>query len=518
MKTLVPNYYILDKPKESTWAKYTKDTRLFLNWSFSLLFRRAFVSIAVGPNELMFQKSIHPMFLTDDRTEKGLVVINVLPEKNSTTVKDYFNKMPQFASRVKKRQWSSTNPAHKAHLDTIIDKIGRLLDGTSTQAKCEKKKYAIEDLHIKGLERLDAPLARYFQEQVQQKYGLDFFEKPRTAPLNFYTLETPNNSVLESVEVASEEEKEKPISERKYLISCMARNQNYMYWIKDFVTSAQNIGCSVVSFNYSGMDQSKGVIFTKNNMVKDALAQAKRLMELGVQPENIAVEGMSMGGAVATIAAARMHDQGFKVKLYNERSYRSLVRLVTGYLMPKSNSNPWNPINWLRYIAVGLAYVFVAPIMVLSGWHINAASAWDRIPSEYKSYSVARNHQDPKKYDDDEYVHDSYASIASLVDEHRRDVKHKQKKGAKLSREEELLLADKTEEHQFTLERSKANSKFDAHSAPRRFLSDTPNRKKTMQSYMGECLRKTLDIQPAAPHLPPDVCPYIPRARNGHGG
>jgi effector protein SdbA len=348
MKTLVPNYYILEKPKQGTWSKLWQDIGVFLNWGLTFIFRRVFINIAVGPNEITFQKSIHTIFLTDDRTEKGFVVINVLPEKTRST-DDYFNKLPQFTSKVQKRHWSFTNSAQKAHIDLIIIEIGRLLMGSSTQEKCSNKKFAIEDLHIKGIEHLDSQLTNYFKQQVRQKYGQEFFDRPRTVNLNFYTLETPDDAVLESVEVTSNAEKEKPFSERKFLITCMARNQNYMYWIKDFATSAQNIACSVIGFNYRGIDYSKGMICTKNSMVNDALAQAKWLMELGVKPENIAFEGMSMGGAVATITAARMHDQGFKVKLYNERSYRSLVRLVAGYLMPLRNSNPWSPMNWLRY-------------------------------------------------------------------------------------------------------------------------------------------------------------------------
>jgi effector protein SdbA len=155
-------------------------------------------------------------------------------------------------------------------------------------------------------------------------------------------------------------------------------------------------------------------------------------------------------------------------------------------------------------MAVGLTYVFVAPLMVALGWHINAASAWDRIPLKYKSYSVARNHQNPEKYNDDEYVHDGYASIASLIDEKKLEAKQKQKKGLTLSKEEHLLLADKTEAHEFTLEKTMVSNKYDAHSAPRRFLYDTQSHSKTMQTYMIESLRNTLNINAPIDELPLD--------------
>lgn len=496
MKTLVPNYYILKKPKRGLWAEYFREAFLLLNWSLSFVLRRFIINIALGPNEVKPQKPIHVMFLTDDRTEKGSVIINVLPSKPS---KNYFDKMPRFSNKVRKRQLSFNNPAHKAHVDTVIDEMGRLLEGKSSQDKCANKKFAIEDLHIKGLERLDKQLVCYFKEQVRQKYNKEFFEKPRAIKLDFYTLETSDDAILESVEVSNNNEKEKPISERKFLITCMARNQNYMYWLKDFYTSAQNIGCTVIGFNYRGIDYSKGMIWTQENIVDDVLAQTERLLQLGVKPENIAFEGMSMGGAVATIAAAKMHDKGFKVKLYNERSYRSLIRLIIGYVMPASNSNPWNPLNWLKYMIVGLTYVTLAPIIIILGWHLDAASAWNKIPHACKNYSLARNHENSEQYDDDDLVHDSFASIASLMAEHVEQVKQKQKDNtAELSIEEQQLLADKAECHEFTLDRNiKENPTPSSHSAPRRFLFDTKKHQTTMQTYMIESLRKTLGINPS---------------------
>ena len=52
---------------------------------------------------------------------------------------------------------------------------------------------------------------------------------------------------------------------------------------------------------------------------------------------------------------------------------------------------------------------------------------------EYKDYSVARNHTNPEQHDDDDLVHDSFSSIASLMDEHLEEVKKKQQNGESLS-------------------------------------------------------------------------------------
>lgn len=499
MRTVVPGYYVLEEPKRGLLAKCSRGLSSLLNWTLSYLVRRVIINIALGPDEVKFQKPVHVMFLTDDRTEKGSVIINVLPGKSNKPVKSYFDKMPSIISEMK-RQLSFDNPAHKLYVDSIIEEIGSLLAGTSKQDKCTNKKFTIEDIHLKGIERLDDRLAHYFKEQVRQKYDRDFFERPRTVNLDFYSLETPDDAILESVAVSNSDEQMKPMSERKYVIACMARNQNYMFWLKDFYTSAKNIGCTVIGFNYRGIDYSKGAVSTEISMVNDALAQAQRLLESGVKPEHIAFEGMSFGGAIATLTAATMHDYGLRVKLYNERSYRSLFRLIVGYIMPEANSNPWSPLNWLKYSVVGLTYLFIAPLIWIAGWHIDAASAWDRIPLAYKTYSVARNHENPEQYDDDDLVHDSFSSIASLMAEHVDEIKEKQKSGESLSMEEQQLLADKAKSHEFTLDRNnKTNNNPSPHSAPRRFLFDTESHQKTMQDYMIE--RLSLMLSSTTPAL-----------------
>lgn len=458
---------------------------------------RWIINVALGPDEIRPQKTVHVLFLSDDRTEKGNVIVNLLPGKANKVMTSYFDKMSWFPSKSKRRQLSFNNPKHKSYVDLMIDEIGLLLEGKSNQEKCKNKQFTIEEIHLKGIERLDDLLRTYFKEQIRQKYGTDFFERPRTINLDFYTLETPDKAILESVQVSNPDEQMKPMSERKFIITCMARNQNYMFWLKDFYTSATNIGCTVIGFNYRGIDYSEGFAITHHAIVNDSLAQAQRLLELGVKPENIAFEGMSLGGATATISAAEMHDKGFKVKLYNERSYRSLIRLIVGYVMPASNSNPWNPINWFKYLVVGLCYITIAPIIRFIGWHIDAASAWDRIPSQYKDYSVARNHQNPEQYDDDDLVHDSFSSIASLMAQHQEQIKKKQRNHEPLTMEEEQLLADDAESHEFKLDRTnKINTNPSTHSAPRRFLIDTKTRSKTMQDYMIGHLRLKFAINP----------------------
>ncbi len=177
---------------------------------------------------------------------------------------------------------------------------------------------------------------------------------------------------------------------------------------------------TAICFNYQGGDLSRGFLQTQNQMIEDVMPQVERLLDLGVKPENICLDGMCIGGAVATLATAKLHEDQKPVKLNNERSFRSLPRLGFGFIAPDKNNMNWlNPMTYIRYLGAGLVYVITWPLTVLSGWSMDAASAWEKIPEQDKIYSMVRDEQN-QQYD--EVVHDSISSIGSLVDAKRAHI------------------------------------------------------------------------------------------------
>ncbi len=453
------NYFILDRRQATFWQALFFIIKIpfsLPSWVVSFLLARSLTNITLNPTQVKKQRPIHLLYLSDDKEENGTVIVNLLPNEPRKALHDYLLKFNSavfrlpFLSGIKKRQLSYDNPKDKAHIDNIIHSIHLLTQGKSNAPKCEGKTFNLNNIHFKGLECLDNKLRAYFLNELYKEHGDDVF-KPHTTDLDFFTLETSEGAVLDSVAVTAANEKNKPIAERKFVIACMARDQNYINWVKDFKYSADQIGCTVIGFNYRGVDYSKGMVWTQENMINDTLAQVERLLALGAKPENIGLEGMCLGGAVATLAAARLHEQNLKVKLYNERSFRSLSRFITGFIIPDANCSLWNPVNWLRYITVGFVYIIIAPLVWLAGWQMDAESAWDKIPQTDKDYSVIRNPMDPNPEapKDDGVVEGSWASIASLMDEKRQNVIERKKQGKKLTPEEKLLLADIPKNHHF---------------------------------------------------------------------
>ena len=455
------NSYVIQEKLSTTLGQKVlsvlKAPLLLPQWIISFLMSRVMTNLILSPNFIASQKPIHHIHFSDDPLEKGNVIINLLPKDAHKTTHDYLLKLSGIFHlsflATKRKQLHLDNPKHKAHIDHLIKEVGLLHAGTSQVKKCVDKAFDWDEIHFKGLEYLDEPLRQYLYEQLETQHGWQDKQNSETK-ISFYSLETYDNAVLDSVAFSSESEEKKPMAERKFIITCLANGQNYINWMKDFNYSSKEIGCTVIGFNYRGIDYSQGLVWTENNMIDDVRAQVRLLLEQGAKPENIGLEGMCVGAAVATLAAAREHEQQIKVKLYNERSFRSIPRVLAGTFLPNTNSSLVNPLTWLRYLAAAIIFVVFTPFIWVAGWRMDVGSAWGKIPLPDKNYSIVRNpnDSDPKAPKEDGVIEDSWASLASLVDDKRDSALKKQKKGQCLTSEEEQLTTDRAETHHFKVD------------------------------------------------------------------
>jgi effector protein SdbA len=451
------SYIVQEKPMTTLGKKIlsvVKAPFFIPQWIVSFLISRAMTHLILSPNVTALQQPIHHIHFSDDPVEKGNVVVNLLPKDAYKTTHDYLLKLSSFFHlsflATKRKRLYLDNPKHKAHIDHLIKEISLLHAGSSQIKKCVGKAFDWDEIHLKGLDYLDEPLYHYLFEQLEAQHGWQNKQNKETK-INFYSLETDDHAVLDSVAVFSESEEKKSMADRKFIITCLANGQNYINWMSHFNYSSKAIGCTVIGFNYRGIDYSQGLVWTENNMIDDVRAQVRMLLEQGAQPENIGLEGMCVGAAVATLAAAREHEQQIKVKLYNERSFRSIPRVLAGAFLPKTTSSPLNPLTWLRYLTAGVIYLVFLPIIWVAGWHMDVASAWEKIPFADKNYSIVRNpnDSDPNAPKEDGVIEDRWASLASLVDVKRDSALKKQKKRQRLTAEEEQLTTDKAETHHF---------------------------------------------------------------------
>ncbi len=472
------NYFTLEKPArsyEEIGLDILKSPLRLPRWVISFLLARAITHIAVAPYEVKQQKAIHPIFLTDETDEIPTIIVNLLPKEEYKSAKDLFLKFNNaimtipFFSNIKKRQLSKSSEQDKQYIDNILDSIDLLILGESLEKHCQGHQFDWDAIHFKGMECLDEELREYFLQKLTDKYGTEP-QKNHKLNLDFFSLETGESAVLDSVAMSK---KSGPIdyATEKFIIFCMARNQNYISWMKNFNDCHEFINATIIGFNYRGIDCSKGMTWTQDNMVNDALAQVKRLLELGAKPENIGLEGMCIGGAVATLAAAELHAQGLKVFLYNERSFRSIPRLITGHLLPSENSNWMNPLNLLRFGMVGIIYITVVPFVYLSNWSLDAEEAWEKIPSYYKNYAVIYDPspQANPSLKSDDLINHSWASMAFFIQKKHGVLAAKRETQLVLTADEKEQIADLPSTHCFKLSGVEHKSDY-LHSTQSRFF------------------------------------------------
>ena len=110
-------------------------------------------------------------------------------------------------------------------------------------------------------------------------------------------------------------------------------------------TFNQDPSRTVVACNYDGVGFSTGPTSNLENTFKAVLSQIDRLVEKeGIPPENILIQGHSLGGLVAQYLLAKCHARGQHVRAWIDRTGPSLTDIITGMV-------------WEAFDRVGLAWL-----------------------------------------------------------------------------------------------------------------------------------------------------------------
>ncbi|MCS5710403.1 hypothetical protein [Candidatus Berkiella aquae] len=131
--------------------------------------------------------------------------------------------------------------------------------------------------------------------------------------------------------------------------------------------------CVVINFDYPGVGDSTGKSTKSKHLVDAGMAQVQRLLDMGVPAENILLKGQSIGGGVATLTAAKFHQEGHRVHLYNQRSFSKLSTAAK------------------QMLGGGRLGSIAASIIKATGWEIDSLKAWKKIPDAYKDFCFAVN-------------------------------------------------------------------------------------------------------------------------------
>ncbi len=186
-------------------------------------------------------------------------------------------------------------------------------------------------------------------------------------------------SNLNTYEFIPEEIKAKEKSEQKYVVKFNGNAEFAATKILESKEEASRLGYVAIAFDYPGVATDDPKARNPKELVKAGIAQVDRLIAEGAKPENIILDGHSLGGAVATLVAAHYHSKKppQTVNLVNGRSFSKLSTATEHLIKNQTGSAVLGKITGKAIKAIGL--------------EMNAKKAYNRIPEENKSFYFAKN-------------------------------------------------------------------------------------------------------------------------------
>lgn len=190
----------------------------------------------------------------------------------------------------------------------------------------------------------------------------------------------------------------------------------------------------IVGFNFRGTMASTGRAWSEDHWIDDVKSIIKHYQDQGVPLENILLHGHSLGGAIVTVAAARLYEEAKKkalkdgtdpkavksVKLLNNRSftsltdfivksvlksagsallagiiYGSLIGLIIGASLITSSVLAATLLISLNFITPKISFSLIQPIIKGLMWlmfgTLDALKAYQSLPQDCVDHIVAKN-------------------------------------------------------------------------------------------------------------------------------
>lgn len=202
--------------------------------------------------------------------------------------------------------------------------------------------------------------------------------KNLTIPANSFSVPIKNGE-LNTLEIKPELAFQKGPDNGHYIVCFCDKGRPYTHKTKmeDAQALANQNQATVVAFDYPNVGKSTGSVYSQSDLIKAGIAQVNRLLKNGVPARKITLYGHSLGGAIATKVADHYHGRKQTVSLINDRSFSTIGDTVASWVK--------GPV-WLKKMIKAIAN----PVCRLFNWNLDAASAYKRIPEQYKMHIVSK--------------------------------------------------------------------------------------------------------------------------------
>ena len=147
------------------------------------------------------------------------------------------------------------------------------------------------------------------------------------------TYTTDDGSLVDSISYHSDFQKDRLQQEQKWIVSCEPNAVFIQDRHEDYAEKSARLGVNILTMNYRGVGPLGGPWARSfEDLVEDVDAGVRLLLANGVQERNIVIEGLSLGGAVATLVAAKHQGQGREVSLLSQNTFSSISSEATAYV------------------------------------------------------------------------------------------------------------------------------------------------------------------------------------------
>lgn len=229
---------------------------------------------------------------------------------------------------------------------------------------------------------LDAFLSRFALPAQEQDFSSLFISKPHQFDNDVlrhttHTVVTFDAACLDTLEIRHQAQQELEPQHQTFIINFNCNFKAYEQSLVEMQENARDLQTNVIGFNYRNVGRSQGQVKFMCHLIIDGIAQVQRLLDQGISPENITLNGLSIGGGIATCVAWYFHQQGIKLNLFNDRSFASSLQLVLSH------------VEHLPVLG-GILSFLCTLIICNSAWYACIAELFQEIPEPFRDYMLVR--------------------------------------------------------------------------------------------------------------------------------
>ncbi|MDR3477615.1 MAG: type IV secretion protein Dot [Gammaproteobacteria bacterium] len=220
-----------------------------------------------------------------------------------------------------------------------------------------------------------------------------------------YTTDFGRHVELETYHFEHNDFEKIPTEHQYYRVHCGNNTANCSRFFTELATLSQrHPELKTIAYNHPGIEGSGGVTMSQDDLINGLCAQVKLLIQNGAKPENIELSGFSIGAATAALAAEKLYQEGFNVKLdnkngpslFDDRTFSTMGDVVTNgfpVLGGVFKALKMLPIvkELTHYILQPLVKnLVVKPLLWLINWNMDPARAYNSVSPARRALTVVK--------------------------------------------------------------------------------------------------------------------------------